>query len=82
MRSSAASDGYKRRRLDCRLDGLQDRSPVRIVADSRLRLPATHRLAADGRPTWVLCREDADADRARALEEAGARSRTRQAGWW
>jgi len=60
-------------RLDCRLDGLQDRSPVRIVADSRLRLPPTHRLAADGRPTWVLCREDADADRARALEEAGAR---------
>ena len=60
-------------RLDCRLDGLRDRSPLRIVADGRLTLPPTHRLAADGRPCWALCREDADADRARALEDAGVR---------
>ena len=60
-------------RLDCRLDGLQDRSPLRIVADGSLGLPPTHHLAADGRPCWVLCREDADPDRAGALEEAGVR---------
>ena len=60
-------------RLDCRLDGLRDRSPLRIVADGSLGLPPTHRLAADGRPTWVLCREDADRDRASALEDAGVR---------
>ncbi len=60
-------------RLDCRLDGLGDRAPLRIVADGGLRLPATHHLAADGRPCWVLCREDADGERARALEDVGVR---------
>ena len=60
-------------RLDCRLDGLRDRSPLRIVADGSLTLPPTHHLAADGRPTWILCREDADRNRAVALEEAGIR---------
>ena len=60
-------------RLDCRLDGLRDRSPLRIVADGRLGLPPTHHLAADGGSTWVFCREDADRDRAGALEEAGVR---------
>ncbi len=60
-------------RLDCRLDGLQDRSPLRIVADGSLALPPTHHLVADGRPCRVLCREDADADRASRLEDAGVR---------
>ena len=60
-------------RLDCRLDGLRDRSPLRIVADGCLGLPPTHHLAADGGATWVFCREDADRDRAGALEDAGVR---------
>ena len=60
-------------RLDCRLDGLRDRSPIRIVADGSLALPPTHHLANDGGATWVFCREDADRDRAGALEEAGVR---------
>lgn len=60
-------------RLDCRLDGLQDRSPLRIVADGNLGLPPTHRLVADGPPCWALCREDADRDRASRLEDAGVR---------
>ena len=60
-------------RLDCRLDGLQDRSPLRIVADGNLGLPPTHRLVANGPPCWALCREDADRDRASRLEDAGVR---------
>ena len=60
-------------RLDCRLEGLGNRSPLRIVADGSLGLPPTHRLAADEGPCWALCREDADADRASALEDAGVR---------
>lgn len=60
-------------RLDCRLDGLRDRSPLRIVADGGLALPPTHHLAADGRPCWAFCREDADEERAQALEDAGIR---------
>ena len=60
-------------RLDCRLDGLRDRSPLRIVADGSLALPPTHHLVVDGGATWVFCREDADRDRAGALEEAGVR---------
>ena len=60
-------------RLDCRLDGLRDRSPLRIVADGSLGLPPTHRLATEGRSCWALCREDADRDRASRLEDAGVR---------
>jgi diaminohydroxyphosphoribosylaminopyrimidine deaminase / 5-amino-6-(5-phosphoribosylamino)uracil reductase len=42
--------------LTCRLPGLEDRSPVRIVLDSRLRLPASSKLARTARevPTWVF----------------------------
>jgi diaminohydroxyphosphoribosylaminopyrimidine deaminase / 5-amino-6-(5-phosphoribosylamino)uracil reductase len=49
--------------------------PIRIVADSSLRLPATARLFADAAriPVWVATTEAAPADRARALEAAGAR---------
>ncbi|MCY4230310.1 MAG: bifunctional diaminohydroxyphosphoribosylaminopyrimidine deaminase/5-amino-6-(5-phosphoribosylamino)uracil reductase RibD [Alphaproteobacteria bacterium] len=60
-------------RLDCRLDGLRDRAPLRIVADSRLGLPPTHHLVAGSQPCWALCRDDADKDRAKVLEDAGVR---------
>lgn len=42
--------------LTCRLPGLTDRSPVRIVVDSRLRLPPESVLAATASttPTWCL----------------------------
>jgi len=42
--------------LTCRLPGMADRSPVRIVMDSRLRLPADSRLAqgAAVTPVWLL----------------------------
>jgi len=59
--------------LTCRLPGMADRSPVRIVADSRLRLELTSRLVATAReaPTWVLCLPGADRARRRAFADAG-----------
>jgi diaminohydroxyphosphoribosylaminopyrimidine deaminase/5-amino-6-(5-phosphoribosylamino)uracil reductase len=42
--------------LTCRLPGLEDRSPVRVVLDSRLRLPPSSKLVqtAKDTPTWVF----------------------------
>jgi diaminohydroxyphosphoribosylaminopyrimidine deaminase/5-amino-6-(5-phosphoribosylamino)uracil reductase len=59
--------------LTCRLPGLEDRSPVRIVLDGRLRMAPSRRLARTARtvPTWVITRADADAKRRAALERAG-----------
>ncbi len=60
-------------RLDVRLDGLAGRSPVRIVLDSRLRLPASARLVTSARehPTWALCADRADGDAEARLRERG-----------
>ena len=41
--------------LTCRLPGLADRSPVRVVVDSHLRLPPRARVLAGPVPTWVAC---------------------------
>ena len=59
--------------LTCRLPGLEDRSPVRIVVDARLRLPLTAQLVktAQAVPTWVIARDDADRQRAAALRDLG-----------
>ena len=59
--------------LTCRLPGLDDRSPVRVVLDGRLRLPPTSRLAMTARdvPTWVVTRSGADPRRRAALERCG-----------
>jgi len=40
--------------LNCRLPGLEQRSPVRAVLDTRLRLPVTSQLARTARQTRVL----------------------------
>ncbi|MBK8175837.1 MAG: bifunctional diaminohydroxyphosphoribosylaminopyrimidine deaminase/5-amino-6-(5-phosphoribosylamino)uracil reductase RibD [Rhodospirillales bacterium] len=60
--------------LTCRLPGLEDRSPVRVIADRRLRLSPDALVIRTARqtPTWVLTSPDADAQRRRALEAAGA----------
>lgn len=60
--------------LTCRLAGLEDRSPVRVVIDGGLRLPPTSKLArsADSVPLWLICRDDAPADRRALLAAAGA----------
>lgn len=59
--------------LTCRLPGLESRSPVRIVADGRLRLPLTSTLVRDARktPVWILTFADSDADRRSAFLACG-----------
>lgn len=61
--------------LTCRLEGMEGRSPVRIVADGRLRLPAASRLAqsAGDVPLWILTTAQAPSPQRLALEAQGAR---------
>lgn len=59
--------------LTCRLEGYESRSPVRLVLDSGLELPLDSALvrSAFKVPVWVICGEDAPADREAALAERG-----------
>jgi diaminohydroxyphosphoribosylaminopyrimidine deaminase/5-amino-6-(5-phosphoribosylamino)uracil reductase len=59
--------------LTCRLPGLSSRSPVRIIADSRLRTPLTSHLAIGARevPTWLLTVPGADMRRRQAYIDLG-----------
>ena len=68
--ATAAADDPE---LTCRLPGLADRSPVRIVLDSQARLAPTSRLVSTARqvPVWVVCTPAAPADRREALRTAG-----------
>ena len=61
--------------LTCRLPGLEQRSPIRIVLDGQLRLPPTSMLvrSVGSVPVWVAARADADAGRRDALTGAGCR---------
>ncbi|MSP83412.1 MAG: bifunctional diaminohydroxyphosphoribosylaminopyrimidine deaminase/5-amino-6-(5-phosphoribosylamino)uracil reductase RibD [Alphaproteobacteria bacterium] len=60
--------------LTCRLPGMESRSPVRVVFDSRLGLSPTSRLARSARevPLWVIHGERADPDRIARLAAQGA----------
>jgi diaminohydroxyphosphoribosylaminopyrimidine deaminase/5-amino-6-(5-phosphoribosylamino)uracil reductase len=59
--------------LTCRLPGLEERSPVRIVLDRRLRLAPASKLAtgACSVPTWLFTGADAAARRQDALRTLG-----------
>ena len=59
--------------LTCRLNGLEGRSPVRIIVDGSLRVPLTARVVADAQraPTWFLVRTGADEARRRTLVQCG-----------
>ena len=61
--------------LTCRLPGMEERFPVRIVLDGTARLPADSVLAATAReiPTWVVVGPGAPRDRCRALASAALR---------
>ena len=59
--------------LTCRLPGLEDRSPVRVVLDRRCRLPLASRLAqtANQVPVWLITAEGAPATKVEAYRKAG-----------
>jgi diaminohydroxyphosphoribosylaminopyrimidine deaminase / 5-amino-6-(5-phosphoribosylamino)uracil reductase len=60
--------------LTCRLPGMEARSPVRLVLDRSLRIPATSRLVHSARstPLWVVTSNLAEAPAAARLGSAGA----------
>jgi diaminohydroxyphosphoribosylaminopyrimidine deaminase/5-amino-6-(5-phosphoribosylamino)uracil reductase len=60
--------------LTCRLPGMAERSPVRVVLDSKLRLPLDSQVVASARQArlWVVTSESSAAERAQALRAAGA----------
>lgn len=60
--------------LTCRLPGMADRSPIRVVLDGRLRTPLTSWLVKTAReiPLWIIARPDAPLEPQRELEAAGA----------
>jgi len=59
--------------LTCRLPGLADRSPVRIVVDGRLRVPLTSRVVADAArvPTWFITLRGDAPERHEAFRDCG-----------
>ncbi len=59
--------------LTCRLPGLEDRSPVRVVLDSNLRIGADTQLvrSTGETPTWVVTRTGGDGEKIAQLQQAG-----------
>jgi diaminohydroxyphosphoribosylaminopyrimidine deaminase / 5-amino-6-(5-phosphoribosylamino)uracil reductase len=59
--------------LTCRLPGMEQRSPVRVVLDSALRMPVQSKLAASATRTldWVFVDEKARPEREAELTAAG-----------
>ncbi len=65
-------------RLDCRIGGMEDASPIRVVLDRRLRLPVESALAQTARdiPVWLCTAAGAlkaEEERAKALMQHGVR---------
>lgn len=60
-------------KLTCRLPGLEDHSPIRVVVDSRLRLPLTAELVADAaeNATYLVTVAGGDRLRRKAFTDAG-----------
>lgn len=58
--------------LTCRLPGMGDRSPVRVVLDSQLKLPGGAKLltSMNEAPLWVFCAEDASKEAESRLVDA------------
>jgi len=60
--------------LNCRLPGMEARSPVRVVLDRALRIPGTSKLVHSARqtPLWVMTSDLAEAPAVARLGAAGA----------
>jgi diaminohydroxyphosphoribosylaminopyrimidine deaminase/5-amino-6-(5-phosphoribosylamino)uracil reductase len=61
-------------RLDVRLPGLEERSPIRVVIDTHLQTPSCSRVIATAklRPIWILCSEGARREDEARLAAEGA----------
>jgi diaminohydroxyphosphoribosylaminopyrimidine deaminase/5-amino-6-(5-phosphoribosylamino)uracil reductase len=61
--------------LTCRLPGMMERSPVRVVLDAALRTPLATSVIATVRetPTWVFCARKASAIAQEILEQRGCK---------
>ena len=59
--------------LTCRLPGCKEISPIRIVVDSQLRLPLTHKLVVSAHQfeTWVFTSKNLNLEKTAALRNAG-----------
>lgn len=63
-----------RPRLTTRLPGGGGKNPIRIVADSKLRIPLdTPLVNTKEAPTWVFCTDEADAEKEKQLIEHGVK---------
>ena len=58
--------------LTCRLVGAEGDSPRRFVMDTNLQTPVTAAIIADEGPVTLFCGDDADSERAAALQAQGA----------
>jgi diaminohydroxyphosphoribosylaminopyrimidine deaminase/5-amino-6-(5-phosphoribosylamino)uracil reductase len=60
--------------LTCRLAGLEERSPIRVVFDSSLRISDEAQLIQTARavPTLIVTRDDANTSRAAQIKKSGA----------
>ena len=61
--------------LNCRLPGLEQRSPVRIVLDSYLRLPLESKLVQTANliPLWIACAVAVTNERREEMQAAGCK---------
>lgn len=59
--------------LNCRLPGMADRSPIRVVLDGKLQTPLSSKLVNTAKeiPVWLIACEEASAEKEKALEAAG-----------
>lgn len=59
--------------LTCRLPGMLDYSPVRVVLDAQLRVPLSYSMVATARetPTWIVCAPEASAMAEQVVREKG-----------
>lgn len=60
--------------LTCRLPGMDERSPARVVLDTQLKTPPSGKLVATAKdvPLWVITVPDSSPEAAEVLEKAGA----------
>ena len=61
--------------LTCRLPGMEDRSPIRVVLDARLATPLSFGVISTvrDRPTWVFCSPKASPIAEEILQDKGVR---------